>query len=133
MYPMVDKIDFGLWIQAEREKNGWSQSELARIAGLHRQNLYKIENGGTTPSVETFIALAGALGLSPVVLFRKAGLMPEATNNQERLEDWEYLLSQLPPDEDEELRKIAQMKIERSKNSEDTVRAAQFKPRTKRR
>jgi transcriptional regulator with XRE-family HTH domain len=125
---MIDRISFGLWLQSERDKRGWSQADLARYSGLHRQNVYKIENGGAAPAVETYIALASALELSPVVLFRKAGLMPEALSTQSNLEDWEYLLGQLPQEEEAEIRQIALMKIKRQKQAEDAARAANFKP-----
>ncbi len=128
---MVDRIDFGLWLQAERDKRGWSQADLARIAGLHRQNVYKIENGGAAPAVETYISLANALQLSPIVLFRKAGLIPEAKSEQTTLQDWEYLLDQLPPDEQEEIRQIALLKIEKRQRNEAAARANSYKPDTK--
>ncbi len=124
----MDKIEFGQWIAQEREKRGWSQSDLARNAGLHRQSLYKIEIGDASPAVETYIALASALGLSPILLFRKAGLLPPALGNESDFDDWKYLLAQLPPDEQEEMRKIAQMKIEKRQAAEAAGRAGQFKP-----
>lgn len=128
---MVDRIDFGLWLQAERDKRGWSQSDLARISGLHRQNVYKIENGGAAPAVETYISLANALQLSPLILFRKAGLLPEAPSQQTSLQDWEYLLDQLPADEQEEIRQIALLKIEKRQRNEAAARANNYKPEQK--
>jgi transcriptional regulator with XRE-family HTH domain len=97
----MDKVKFGLWLQTEREKHGWSQAELARRSGIHRQNVYKIENGGAMPSVETYIALADAFNLSPLDLFRVAGLMPEIIKSPLD-EDIQYLTSTLPTDEDKE-------------------------------
>ena len=127
MFPMVDRITFGQWLQTEREKRGWSQSEFARKAGKDRAVISKIESGGALPAVETYISLANALNISPITLLRKAGIMPDATTDQVRMEDWDYLLSQLPPEETEEIRKIALMKIEKRQNAENAARAAQFK------
>lgn len=127
---MVDKVTFGEWLQSEREKRGWSQAEFARQTGKDRAVISKIESGGALPAVETFLFLADALGLSPIILFRKAGLLPEAATPQVRLEDWEYLLNQLPPVEQEELRQIAQLKIERHRAAEAAARAGNFKPKT---
>lgn len=109
----MDKEKFGLWLQKEREQRGWSQSDLARFSGLHRQIINKTENGVSMPALETYLALAKAFNISPTFIFRKAGLLPESNTDQVRFEDWEFVLNQLSPDEAEELRQIAIMKIER--------------------
>jgi transcriptional regulator with XRE-family HTH domain len=123
----MDKIEFGQWLQAEREKRDWSQSDLARLSGLHRQIINKTENGVSMPAVETYIALAKAFDLSPMYLLRKAGLLPPG-NDVSGLQDWEYLLAQLPQDEQDEVRQIALMKIEKRQKAEAAARASQFKP-----
>lgn len=131
MLLMIDRFSFGLWLQTEREKLGMSQAEFARKAGKDRAVISKIESGGAAPAVETYIAIANALNVSPETLFRKAGLMPNVTSAQTRLDDWRFILDQLPPDEEEELRKIAAMKIEKRQAAEASARAAQFKPHEK--
>ena len=55
-------------IQAELDARGWSVSELARRAGMHRQTLYKIVNDtrphiGQMPDDSTVERIAGALGI----------------------------------------------------------------------
>jgi hypothetical protein len=52
------------------------------------------------------------------MVFRKAGLLPEGGENV-RFEDWQYLLDQLPEEEQEELRQIALMKIERRQKEKE--------------
>lgn len=128
MFPAMDRLDFGQWLQAEREKRGWSQSELARRSGLHRQIINKTESGISEPALETYLALSEAFGISPIIMLRQAGKMPPGTNEQIRFEDWEYLLDQLPPEEQEELRQIAELKIERRKRAEEQARAVKRKP-----
>jgi transcriptional regulator with XRE-family HTH domain len=114
----MDRQRFGEWLQQEREKRSWSQSDLARASGLHRQIINKTENSVSMPAVETFIALAKALNYSPVFLLRKAGLLPPGGNDEIRFEDWKFLIDQLNPDDEAELRQIAEMKIERRKKEE---------------
>ena len=114
----MKQIEFGQWLQAEREKHGWSQSELARRSGQYRQVINKIENGGGSPAVETYLALADALELSPIVLFRAAGLLPPSTEERVTLDDWMHLLGQLPPEDQEEMRQIAVMKLNRRKSEQ---------------
>jgi transcriptional regulator with XRE-family HTH domain len=81
MLLMSDRFTFALWMQSEREKRGWSQSDLSRYSGLHRAIISKIETNVSTPSVETFIALAQAFKISPITIIRKAGLLPEGGDN----------------------------------------------------
>lgn len=131
MFLMVDKLTFGQWLQFEREKREWTQSDLARKSDKDRAVINKIESGGAMPAVETYLALADALELSPIVLFRAAGLLPPSTEEKVTLEDWQYLLSQLPSRDQEEMRQIAVMKIERNRQTEAQARTAQFAPKRK--
>lgn len=55
-------------IQAELDARGWTVSELARRAGMHRQTLYKIVNDtrahiGQMPDDNTIDRISGALGI----------------------------------------------------------------------
>lgn len=122
----MDKEKFGQWLQKERESRDLSQSDLARMSGLHRQIINKTENGVSTPAVETFLALAEALKLSPIFLFRQAGLLPPGPENSAKIEDWEYLLDQMPPEDQAEMRQIAEMKIER-RQKEQSLKSLKVK------
>lgn len=128
MLLMSDRFTFALWMQSEREKRGWSQSDLSRYSGLHRAIISKIETNVSTPSVETFIALAQAFKISPITIIRKAGLLPEG-NETTNFEDWQHLLNQLMPEEQEEMRQIIEMKIERRQKAEQAARTSKLKPK----
>jgi len=104
---------FGQWLKDERQKRHWKQIEFARKAGESRSMIWKFENGTAMPSTKTFMQLAKALNLSPMTLFREAGLWPETSQQKMTLEDWENLLSQLPLNDQEELREIAILKLNR--------------------
>ena len=124
----MDKVAFGQWLQMEREKRNLSQSDLARMTGLHRQIINKTENGVSMPAVETYLALSKAFEISPLTIFRKAGLLPEG-GEQVKFEDFEHLLSQLTEDEQAEINQIIAMKIERRQNKEQLDRSKNFKPK----
>ena len=62
------------------------------------------------------IAIAHAFHVTPVLVFRKAGLLPDG-GEEVQIEDWQYLLSQLSAEDQEEMRQLAIMKIERKKKS----------------
>ena len=48
-------------VRVIREWRGLTQAELARRAGLHRVQLHDIETGKSRGSVDTLLAIAGAL------------------------------------------------------------------------
>ena len=61
-------------IRELRENRGWSQTELARRAGIRQGVLSYIENGRTkNPRIDTLAAIASALGVSVQKLLKKAG------------------------------------------------------------
>lgn len=61
-------------IRKLREKKGWSQSELARRAGIRQGVLSYIESGRTKhPRSDTLAAIANALGVNVDRLIKKAG------------------------------------------------------------
>lgn len=121
-------IRFSDWLNEEIQKRDWSQSDLARASGLSRQVIsYYLSDKSKSPDINALQKLAQAFKLSPITIIRKAGLLPEG-GEQSSLEDLNYLLNQLTPDEQEEIRQITEMKIERRKKAELAERAKNFKP-----
>lgn len=118
MFLMADKVGFGSWLQKQREDRGWTQSDLGRKSGKDRAVINKIESGGALPAVETFVALAEALNVSPLLLLRQAGLLQNGNSDQVKLDDWENLLTKMTPEDEAELRQIAELKIERRKKDQ---------------
>lgn len=51
-------------IVRERQRIGWSMTELARQAGVAKSTLSQLESGNGNPSVETLWALASAMGVT---------------------------------------------------------------------
>jgi transcriptional regulator with XRE-family HTH domain len=54
----------GALIRQERETNEWTQTELARRAGVAKQVISNIERGSVVASVNTLAAVAHSLDLS---------------------------------------------------------------------
>ena len=88
--------NFGFWLQQEREKIGLSQSDLARLSGLNRAVISKVENNVSDPTPETLSTIARALRLPPETVFRIAGLLPPAPAHTEQIDELLYLFAQLP-------------------------------------
>ncbi len=79
----------GRRIRDLRERRGWSQSELARRAGIGISTLSEIESGQSAPRLDTLVALAQALG-APLESFLRAEPNPlearlRAVENPENL------------------------------------------------
>ena len=66
---------FDSWLLKEINKHDWSQSDLARSAGLHRAVIHKVINGTSKPTPKTLNAIAHALCIPPELVFEKAGLL----------------------------------------------------------
>lgn len=57
---------FGEWMLERRQLLGLSQEKAADLAGIHRQQWYRIENGANTKR-STIISIASALSVEPDV------------------------------------------------------------------
>jgi len=102
---------FGLWLQQVREARGLTQSDLARMANLNRAVINKIENNASFPTPETLNSIATALKLPTETVFRAAGLLPPKPELDQKIEDLNHLMRELPPDELEEIELIIRMKL----------------------
>jgi len=84
---------FSDWLLKELSKREWSQADLARASGLNRQSISDyINRRRTNPEPDALVAIAHGLNISPITLFRQAGLLPNSNNGDVKLDDWEYLL-----------------------------------------
>ena len=57
-------IQLGIAISTIRKMRGLSQEKLAELAGLHRTTLGTIENGKTSPTLDSIARIANALNLT---------------------------------------------------------------------
>ena len=63
----------GAIIRRTRRKRGWTQSQLADLAGLRQELISKIETGHESTKLSTIHALFAALSLDLVVEERNTG------------------------------------------------------------
>jgi transcriptional regulator with XRE-family HTH domain len=80
--PMSDPIealaDLGRYIRAQRELAQLSLRHLGRMINVSDSYLSQVERGQHQPSGDVLKAIATGLGMSPDVLFRRAGWLPDA-------------------------------------------------------
>lgn len=59
---------FGLNLRRVRRREDLTQEELSELAGLHRNEIGRLENGERVPRIDTFVRLADSAGVPPVEL-----------------------------------------------------------------
>ena len=64
---------FGAIVRKLRVKGGWSQEELAELAGLHRTYISGIERGIRNPTLTIIVQIADALKVTPATLLNEKG------------------------------------------------------------
>lgn len=126
--------NFGDWLLAQLETRGWSQSELARRAGLGNATLSRIISGLRRAGPDAALSIAETLGEPPEKVFRLAGLLPPWPGGQETDAELQQIadrlvaiwleLHQLDPESAARLTRIALMQ------SEMVLAAAQSRPET---
>lgn len=97
-------MNFSEWVTKELEIRGWSRSEAARRGHISPSMFDKVINGYSKPGTKFLDGIARAFGMDPILVYRKAGLIPNG-NEAVSFQDWEYLLSQLPEEDQQEIKK----------------------------
>jgi transcriptional regulator with XRE-family HTH domain len=95
MSDVGQRIVFSEWLQAEMDKRGWSQSDLARFADLNRAVINKLLNGKSQPQPATLEAISRALRIPIEITYRAAGLLPTTPDNDDALEEAIYVLKSI--------------------------------------
>ena len=95
MATVGQRIYFSEWLQAEMNKRGWSQSDLARAADLNRAVINKLLNGKSHPQPATLEAISRALKLPIETTYRAAGLLPANSDNDDTLEEAIYVFKNI--------------------------------------
>ena len=91
----------GKWIREERDRRGWSQNELARLAGLSPAAVSQIETGRRPrPNQDSINRIADAFEMEVAAMYRAAYADPVETLEHLRTEG-------VPPDVLAELEQAA--------------------------
>jgi transcriptional regulator with XRE-family HTH domain len=101
---------FGSWLRKERRKRAFSRRELGQISELPWKEIANMEYGAWEPKLKPFLAVAEALNLSPLYIYRKTSLLPEVFEGKASFEDRQLLLSLLNYEEQYELRDLTNIR-----------------------
>jgi len=86
---------FSEWLQTEMDKRGWSQSDLARSAGLNRAVVNKILNGKSHPQPPTLEAISRAFKIPVEAIYRAAGLLSVDTEHDDIADEAFHILKNI--------------------------------------
>lgn len=95
---MVDvgqRIYLSEWLQAEMNKRGRSQSDLAPSANLNRAVINKLLNGKNHPQPSTPESISRAFKIPVEITYRAAGLLPSSPDNDEAIEEAIHVLKSM--------------------------------------
>jgi transcriptional regulator with XRE-family HTH domain len=106
-------VEFVKKVKAKMEAENLGVRDLAKILGVSHPTVTELVTHGNRPSLDTCVALAKWLKQSDVSVLREAGLLPPGPSDDINFEDWKHLLSQMTPEERDEMREISIMKIDR--------------------
>ena len=106
---------FGKWLSEEIARQGMTQSQLARRAGVSRSTIKRIIDGERGMGRASLGKIARALDLPPQELLRRIGYLPAERINEKdtTLARLMVVLSELPDEDVEELLYIALGKRDR--------------------
>lgn len=107
---------FATWLIEELKKKDWSQSDLARRAGVSQVTVSRVLSETRQPGPEFCQGVAQALRIPPEQVFRRAGLLPLKSQQQEGIEELLFYYEQLTPGDQARaltlLRALAEERVE---------------------
>lgn len=92
---IIYSMEFNDWLNEEMRKRGLSQNQLAKKAGVTQGAISHIIAGRRLPGVDLLDGISRALKIPPEEVYRRAGLLPQKSPYQERIERIYYKLSTL--------------------------------------
>jgi len=123
-------LDFPKWLQEQLDAREWRPTDLARKANLSDATVSRILKGERQADIDTLMGFAFAFNISPMAIIRKAFIFPETEKEDEvNWEDWKHLLNQMTPQEEQNIKRMAEVTIESRQKSDKVERAKKFKPR----
>ena len=89
------------WLESELNKRDWTPSDLARKAGLRAASVTRVLDGTRNAGPDVSLAIARALNLPDVMVFRRAGLLSSKSEIEPEVEEAMHLFQQLEEDQRE--------------------------------
>ncbi len=120
-YQMSTNTDFPEWLQERLKLRDMTQADLARESGLTSAAISRIMNGSRRPGPDACRAIAKALEMEEVDVFRQAGLLspePEESGKPEEppnLREWVRIFLKADESERDRMIDVAKTLLRESK------------------
>lgn len=110
---MSKMTDFATWILKELEDRDLTQTDLAEYLGISRQavNYYIMKGSKKHPSDKVLFQIAKFFKISPETIYRNIGIFPKASEENEILEEINYLVSDLPKEDQVDVREYVRHRM----------------------
>jgi transcriptional regulator with XRE-family HTH domain len=119
----LDKnIEFITWLDEILVARNWSDNQLAKKAGISHSVISKARSG-ILPKWGACESIAHALDISPVIIFRKAGLLPPGPPDDITFDDWKEVLGRLSERDQAVLKQTALSMLDADKKGRETSAA----------
>jgi transcriptional regulator with XRE-family HTH domain len=107
---------FQTWLIQQLKERDWSQADLSRKSGLTRQAIANYI-AGRVPDEKSLRQIARAFKLSPITVFRVAGLLPSEPDTDEWVEEMSDKIVQIKdPTRREMAKKLLDALVENEKS-----------------
>lgn len=104
-------IDFPRWLAEQRKERGWSQSDLARAAGIDRQLISAYEGYKRKYFDETILQkIAKGFKLPTETVYRAAGFLAPEKEENEKIAEIKHLMEDLPLEVQEDIAEYVRMR-----------------------
>jgi transcriptional regulator with XRE-family HTH domain len=112
------------WIEAERERRGWSLRRLAREAGLTPAQVSEVLSGRSRPGIRFYLGMWRAFHVSVDYLLQLAGELPPGPEENPTLRELIELARRLPAELQEDLRRYCAWRFQEAGAADTAERTA---------
>jgi transcriptional regulator with XRE-family HTH domain len=110
------------WLRVELDKRNWTYADLSERAGIGRSTVSMVMSGARNPGPEFLLGISDALNVPEIVVFQKAGLLPEDSVATPTTREANFLFRQLSDRQQEDLLRMMRALVEeKRRNDADTV------------
>ena len=113
--------EFIEWLNEKERSKNWSDYELSKRAGISHSVLSRARSG-ILPKWDACESIANALDVSPILVFRMAGLLPPGLPDEVLYDDWKDVLSRLSERDQDVLKRTALSMLDADKKSNAKTR-----------
>lgn len=107
---MFSMENFRDWLLNELDKRDWSQSDLAKAAGISRGTLSNILSSSRGVGEKSLISIGRALRIPPEVVFQAAGILPKQPDKNALIQKIEYILQDLSETDQQDVLEYARLR-----------------------